>query len=129
VTFTDPELAHAGKTEQELQESGVPYRIARMPFSELDRARTSGHTEGMVKLLASPNGKLLGAHILAEGAGELIAPLVVAMKASIGVEQLADTILPYPQWQKRCAGPPNAWLSARAKVTTWLMRRLPRATT
>lgn len=109
VTFTDPELAHVGQTEQELQKLGVAYRAGRMPFTDLDRARADGQTQGMVKLLASPGGKLLGAHILGAGAGELIAPLVLAMKASIPIEQMAETILPYP---------------TRAEAVRWAAERL-----
>jgi pyruvate/2-oxoglutarate dehydrogenase complex dihydrolipoamide dehydrogenase (E3) component len=96
VTYTDPELAHVGQTEEELEEAGMEYQALRLSMSDLDRARTMGRTEGMVKLLVGRDGKILGGHILAPGAGELIAPVVLAMKVGLKVEVLAETVLPYP---------------------------------
>jgi pyruvate/2-oxoglutarate dehydrogenase complex dihydrolipoamide dehydrogenase (E3) component len=96
VTYTDPELAHVGKTEEELKEEGTAYRVGRLELKKLDRAITEGETEGLVKLLADEKGKLLGGHILAPRAGELIAPVVLAMRQGLDVSALAETILPYP---------------------------------
>src|SRR5207249_4975645 len=94
VTFTDPELAHVGKTEEEAQEEGINYRVARMPLDKLDRAITEGETNGLVKLLANADGKLLGGHILAPSAGDLLAPVVLAMRNGLPVSALAETVLP-----------------------------------
>lgn len=96
VTFTDPALAHVGKTEQQLREEGIAYRVGRMQFSENERAITKGETEGLIKLLADPQGMILGGHILAAGAEELLAPIVLAMHARVSASTLAATILPYP---------------------------------
>jgi pyruvate/2-oxoglutarate dehydrogenase complex dihydrolipoamide dehydrogenase (E3) component len=96
VTFTNPALAHVGKTEEELREEGTEYRVARMPFSENERAIMVGETEGLLKLLVDAKGNILGGHILGERADDLIAPIVLAMHANMPVEKLASVILPYP---------------------------------
>ncbi|HBY99295.1 MAG TPA: hypothetical protein DEP84_36045 [Chloroflexi bacterium] len=96
VTYTDPALAHVGQTEEQLREAGVRYRVARLALNELDRAITTGETDGLVKLLADEEGQLLGGQILAPNAGDLIAPVVLAMHARLPVKVLAETILPYP---------------------------------
>lgn len=96
VTYTAPELAHVGKTEQQLREEGVAYRVGRKPMAEVERAVATGQTDGLVKLLVGDDGAILGGHILAAGAGELIAPVVLAMRAGLTVDALATTMLPYP---------------------------------
>jgi pyruvate/2-oxoglutarate dehydrogenase complex dihydrolipoamide dehydrogenase (E3) component len=96
VTYTDPELARVGRTEEELRAQGIEYRVARMPFAELDRAIATGETRGLVKLLAARNGVLLGAHILGPAAGDLLAPIVLAMRRGLRARSLAETVLPYP---------------------------------
>jgi dihydrolipoamide dehydrogenase len=96
VTYTNPELAHVGKTEEQLREEGVQYAVGRKKMSEVERAAAIGQTDGLVKLLVGEDGEILGGHILAPNAGELIAPVVLAMRAGIPAEQLAATILPYP---------------------------------
>src|SRR5205823_2292552 len=83
VTFTDPALAHVGKTEEQLREAKTSYRVGRMYFKDVERAMTKGETEGLVKLLVDPHGKLLGGHILASNAGDLLAPVILAMHAGI----------------------------------------------
>jgi pyruvate/2-oxoglutarate dehydrogenase complex dihydrolipoamide dehydrogenase (E3) component len=96
VTFTDPELAHVGKTEEQLREDGVRYTVGRKPMDGVERAVAIRQTEGQVKLLVGDDGKILGGHILAASAGELIAPVVLAMRAGIDARALAQAILPYP---------------------------------
>ena len=96
VTYTNPPLAHVGKTEEELREAGVEYKVGRMYFKEVERAVAQDETEGMVKVLVNTQGKILGGHILGARADDLLAPLVVAMQADLPVQILASTILPYP---------------------------------
>ena len=96
VTYTNPPLAHVGKTEEELREAGVEYKVGRMHFKEVERAVAQDETEGMVKLLVNTEGKLLGGHILGVRADDLLASLVVVMQADLPVQTLASTILPYP---------------------------------
>ena len=96
VTFTDPELARVGLSEADLQEAKVEYRVGRVHFNKLDRAIANDQTFGSVKLLADADGKILGGHILGANAGELIAPIVYAMRFGLTVKMLAEALLPYP---------------------------------
>ena len=96
VTFTDPELARVGASEADLQEAKIEYRVGRVQFSKLDRAIATHQTVGSVKLLADADGKLLGGHILGANAGDLIAPVVYAMRFGLTVKMLAEAMLPYP---------------------------------
>ncbi len=97
VTYTQPELSHVGQTEEELREARTDYKALRLSFAGVERAVTDGETVGTLKLLVSPqDGRILGGHILGPQAGELIAPVVLAMRHDLTVGQLAETILPYP---------------------------------
>ncbi len=96
VTYTNPPLAHVGKTEEELREAGEEYKVGRMHFKEIERAIAQDETEGLVKLLVDAQGKILGGHILGARADDLLAPIVVAMQAGLSVDALASSILPYP---------------------------------
>jgi dihydrolipoamide dehydrogenase len=96
VTYTDPELAHVGQTEEQLREAAVAYTVGRKPMPDVERAVLTGQTDGLVKLLVASDGTILGGHILAAGAGELIAPVALAMRAELTAKQLANVILPYP---------------------------------
>ena len=96
VTFTDPALAHVGKTEEQLKQEGVQYKIGRMDFKDVEHAIAEGETDGFVKLLVDSHGKILGGHVLAPNAGDLLAPVVLAMQTGMPVERLANTIQPYP---------------------------------
>ncbi|MBV9230339.1 MAG: FAD-dependent oxidoreductase, partial [Chloroflexi bacterium] len=96
VTYTDPPLAHVGKTEDELRKEGIEYKVSRMKFSEVERAVANGKTDGLVKLLVDTRGQILGGHILGAGADDLLAPLIVAMQAHLPVNMLATSIIPYP---------------------------------
>ncbi len=96
VTFTDPALAHVGKTEEQLKEEGISYRTGCMYFKDVERAISEGETNGFVKLLVNDKGFILGGHILASNAGELIAPILLAMQEGLSAEKLANIIMPYP---------------------------------
>ncbi|MAL17730.1 MAG: mercuric reductase [Balneola sp.] len=99
VTFTDPELAHVGKTEKKLKEEGVKYEVYRFPYSKIDRAVSEGESVGMVKLFAKKlSGKLLGASVVGAHAGEFISEYAVAMRNGVSLRGIADTIHPYPSW-------------------------------
>lgn len=95
-TFTSPELARVGLSEQEAKQSGIKHRVYTFPFSELDRGITDGKTDGMAKIITSPKGKLLGACIVGEHAGELIAEYVLALSQGLNVSALSNTIHIYP---------------------------------
>ncbi|MDP9149338.1 MAG: FAD-dependent oxidoreductase, partial [Myxococcota bacterium] len=97
VTFTDPELAHVGARRADLDRTRTRYRVYRFPFTKIDRAVAESATDGWVHVLATPRtGRILGATILGEGAGEMIAELALARKHRIPLRKIADTIHAYP---------------------------------
>ncbi|MBO6586998.1 MAG: NAD(P)/FAD-dependent oxidoreductase [Gracilimonas sp.] len=99
VTFTDPELAHVGKTEKQLKEEGEKYEVYRFPYSKIDRAVAEGDTTGLVKIFAKKlSGKILGATAVGAHAGEFISEYAVAIKNGVSMRGIADTIHPYPSW-------------------------------
>jgi pyruvate/2-oxoglutarate dehydrogenase complex dihydrolipoamide dehydrogenase (E3) component len=99
VTYTDPELAHVGASEDELEADGVSYETYRFPYDKLDRAITEGETEGVIKVHAtSLTGKILGASVLGAHAGELITTFTIAMRNGVTLRNIGDTIHPYPAW-------------------------------
>jgi dihydrolipoamide dehydrogenase len=85
-----------GKTEEQLREEGAAYRVGRASFSQNERATIEGETAGLVKLLVDEQSHILGGHVLAAHGDDLLAPIVVAMRANIPVSELAETVLPYP---------------------------------
>jgi pyruvate/2-oxoglutarate dehydrogenase complex dihydrolipoamide dehydrogenase (E3) component len=96
VTFTDPELAHLGQTEEQLRQAGIPHTVRRVELGKVARARIEGRTEGLIKVLVGSDDRLLGAHVLAPHGGDLLAPFAVAMQAGVTATALAETVLPYP---------------------------------
>jgi dihydrolipoamide dehydrogenase len=97
VVYTAPEIASVGRTEDELQESGIEYRKGTFPFLANGRARALGHTEGRVKVLADrKTDRVLGVHILGPRAGDLIAEAVAAMEFGASSEDIARTCHAHP---------------------------------
>ena len=95
VTFTDPELARAGLTEDEAKQQGIRYEVARFSFDNLDRTITESETEGFSKILIS-RGKIIGIHLLGSHAGESFHTLYLAMKNKIPVSKVSRLIYVYP---------------------------------
>ena len=108
VTYTDPEIAQVGMTEQKARETyGEQITVLRTPLSENDRAQAEGMVIGFIKVIAAKRGKILGATIVAPHAGELILPWALAISQKIGLSGLARVIAPYPtlsEITKRAAG-------------------------
>jgi pyruvate/2-oxoglutarate dehydrogenase complex dihydrolipoamide dehydrogenase (E3) component len=106
VTFTEPEIAHVGLTEQQAAEQhGEQVRVSIVFDTAGDRARTAGETDGFVKLIAVPGkvggmalGKLVGMTVVGPMAGEQIAEGALSMRAGTLVGRLAQTIHAYPTW-------------------------------
>ena len=107
VTYTDPELAHAGLTEAQ-----VPgCKTLLQPFSGNDRAQAEGVTEGLIKLVLSPKGLILGATIIGPGAGEMISLWGLAIQQRMKIGAIAGVTFPYPtlaEIGRRAAG---AWFT------------------
>ncbi|MGE3805542.1 MAG: mercuric reductase [Gemmataceae bacterium] len=96
ATYTDPEVAHVGLYEAEARAKGIDHRVLVQPFHDVDRAILEGNTEGFVKIVASPKGKILGATIVGSHAGDMISEITVAMIGNVGLGTIAKTIHPYP---------------------------------
>lgn len=95
--YGDPELASVGATETQLQERGIPYLTGHFPISANGRCLTLGQTDGMIKVLAGARyGELLGVHILAPNATELIQEGALALRLEATLNELGDTIHSHP---------------------------------
>ncbi|GBD42926.1 Dihydrolipoyl dehydrogenase 3 [bacterium HR40] len=97
VVYTAPEVASVGRTQEELQSSGIDVRVGKFPFSANSRARTTGDTEGFVKILAdAASDRVLGCHILGPEAGILVAEVAMAMAFGATSEDIARTCHAHP---------------------------------
>ena len=97
VTYTDPELAHVGLSELEARKLyGDKIKVLRWNFAENDRAQTEAKTIGLIKVIVSKKGRILGTNIVGALAGELIAPWVLAVSQKLKISAFANVILPYP---------------------------------
>ena len=97
VIYTWPEVASVGKTEEELKAAGVEYRVGKFPFLANSRGRSSGQTDGFVKILADKKtDRVLGVHILAAQAGTMIAEAVLGMEFGASAEDIARTCHAHP---------------------------------
>ena len=101
ATFIDPEVARVGLNEQEAREKGVAFEVTRYGIDELDRAIADSAAHGWVKVLTVPGkDKILGATIVGEHAGDLLAEFVLAMKHGLGLNKILGTIHTYPTWSE-----------------------------
>ncbi|MFO0980340.1 MAG: dihydrolipoyl dehydrogenase [Planctomycetota bacterium] len=97
VVYTWPEIASVGKTEQELEQQGIPFKRGTFPFVANARARTLNSTEGKIKVLAHAHtDRVLGVHILGPRAGDLIAEAGAAIAFGASAEDLARTCHAHP---------------------------------
>lgn len=97
ATYTDPEVARVGLTVAEAAERGLSVEVTSLPMSRFDRALAEGATEGFVQLItAKGKDRILGATIVGPNAGELIAPIALAMRHKLGLMKLMGTIHAYP---------------------------------
>jgi len=97
VIYTAPEIAWVGLTEEQVKESGRPYKTGSFPFAASGRAKAMEQTSGMVKIIsASDDDEILGVHIVGPMAGELIAEAVLALEFSASTEDLQRTIHAHP---------------------------------
>ena len=97
VVYTWPEVASIGRTEEQLKQDGVAYKVGKFPFTANGRARAMGDTDGFVKILADKTtDRILGAHIIGPDAGTLIAELATAMEFGASAEDVARTCHAHP---------------------------------
>ena len=97
VTYCHPEVASIGITEAQAKEKKLDYKVGKFPFSANGRARTSGETEGFVKIIRDAKyGEILGAHIVGAHATEMIHELTLARENELTVEEIDLTVHAHP---------------------------------
>ena len=101
VIYTTPEVASIGKTEEQLKELNIKYKIGKFSFMANSRAKAIDDAEGFVKILADEKtDKVLGAHLIGPHAGELIAEIGVAMEFGASSEDIARTCHAHPTFSE-----------------------------
>ena len=97
VIYTSPEVATVGKTEEQLKERKISYKVGKFPFLANSRAKVNNETEGFVKILAdSSTDKVLGVHIIGPHCGDMIAEMALAMEFGASAEDIARTCHAHP---------------------------------
>jgi pyruvate/2-oxoglutarate dehydrogenase complex dihydrolipoamide dehydrogenase (E3) component len=125
ATFTDPEVGRVGLNELDAQQKGIDYEVTIYGLDDLDRAIADGENHGFVKVLTVPGkDKILGATIVGEHAGDLIAEFVSAMKHGFGLNKILGTIHIYPTWTEGNKFAAGNWKRAHKpeKVLEWVER-------
>ncbi len=131
VTYSDPELAHAGLSEEEARKAGHAVSVLTQPFTANDRAQAEAATEGLMKIVLGRKGLVLGATILGRGAGEQIGLWALAISQGLRIGAIAQTVLPYPTFSelsKRTAGgwyTPSLFAPRTRKLVGFIQRFLP----
>ncbi|OUL23249.1 mercuric reductase [Nostoc sp. T09] len=97
VTYTDPEIAQVGMSEQQAKEKGLDVETIKIPFSSVDRAIADGEESGFLKIHHKKGSdEILGATIVARHAGEMISEVTTAIVGKLGLNKLSGVIHPYP---------------------------------
>jgi len=96
VTYTDPELAQVGLTEAEARKNHRAIRVLRWSYGENDRARADRSTEGLIKVIVTPKGRILGAGIVGAEAGEIIQMWGLAILNGMKIRAMTEFVSPYP---------------------------------
>ncbi|MFC0446291.1 FAD-dependent oxidoreductase [Pseudidiomarina halophila] len=125
VTYTTPEVANVGLTEQAATDRGVDYEVTEYDISDLDRAIADQQAYGRIKVLTEPGkDKILGVNIVSAQAGELLAEYVLAMKQGIGLNKILGTIHSYPTMAEANKSVAGNWKRAHApeKLLNWVQK-------
>jgi pyruvate/2-oxoglutarate dehydrogenase complex dihydrolipoamide dehydrogenase (E3) component len=96
VTFTEPELAHVGMTEDDARKGKRKFRVLRWAYYDNDRAQCERDTRGHIKILTDRRGGLLGVTIVGENAGEIITTWTLAITNGLNIRSMAEIVVPYP---------------------------------
>jgi len=129
VTYTDPEIAHVGQTEEQAKKAlGGDIRVLRFAFDENDRAQAERETDGLIKVVTDKKGHVLGTSIAGARAGELLLPWVMAVDQKMKIGKMAGIIAPYPtlgEVSKRVAGSyyiPSLFSEKTRKIVRFLLK-------
>lgn len=132
ATYTSPEVARVGINEKEAMAQGIDYEVVTYGIDDLDRAITDGEDHGFIKVI-TPKGKdkILGATIVGNNAGELLAEFTLAMRHGLGLNKILGTVHPYPTMSEAVKYTAGAWKQANApkgllawveKYHTWMRK-------
>ena len=117
ATFTDPEVARVGLSEDEAKAQNIPHEVTRYGIDDLDRAIADGTAHGFVKVLTVPGkDKILGVTIVGAHAGDLLAEYVLAMKHGLGLNKILGTIHTYPTLAEANKYVAGEWKRAHAPL-------------
>jgi pyruvate/2-oxoglutarate dehydrogenase complex dihydrolipoamide dehydrogenase (E3) component len=125
ATFTDPEVARVGLNEQDAKQQGIAYEVTNYGIDDLDRAIADEEAHGVVKVLTMPGkDKILGATIVGEHAGDLLAEYVAAMRHGLGLNRILGTIHIYPTLAEANKYAAGAWKRAHQprQLLAWIER-------
>ena len=123
-TFTDPELAHVGLTVDEATKSDPnAVHVSRFDLAHSDRARADGVGAGAVVIVTARRGKIVGAHMLAPGAGEMIQEVALAISQELTLAQVARLVHVYPTLSTAVGQLAAEVAYANARKLCWLLRR------
>jgi len=101
VVYTSPEIATVGKTEKQLSEEKIDFKIGKFPFMANSRAKVNNNAEGFVKILADKKtDRVLGVHMIGPHVGDLITELALAMEFGASAEDIARTCHPHPTYSE-----------------------------
>jgi len=117
-TYTSPEIAHVGLYEREAREKGIEIETLTLPLSSVDRAILDGADEGFLRVhvaKGSKDGRILGATLVAEHAGDMLGELCLAVTHGIGLAKIAGVIHPYPTQGEVVKKAADTW--RRGKLT------------
>ncbi|MDX1564136.1 MAG: FAD-dependent oxidoreductase, partial [Phycisphaeraceae bacterium] len=95
-TYTDPEIAHVGRTVEQLEDEDVAFKTVTVGMDSVDRAVLESQTEGLLKVHVRPGGKILGATLVARHAGETISQITTAIVHGVKLQKMSSVIHPYP---------------------------------
>jgi dihydrolipoamide dehydrogenase len=97
VVYTSPEVAAVGRTEEQLKEANIDYKVGKFPFLANSRAKVNNETDGFVKILAdSKTDRVLGVHMIGPHTGDMIAEMALAMEFGASAEDIARTCHAHP---------------------------------
>jgi len=125
ATFTDPEVARVGLSEDEAKAQKIAYEVTHYGIDDLDRAIADSEDHGWVKVLTKPGSdKLLGVTIVGSHAGDLLAEYVLAMKHGLGLNKILGTIHTYPTMSEANKAAAGVWKKAHApeKLLEWVKK-------
>jgi pyruvate/2-oxoglutarate dehydrogenase complex dihydrolipoamide dehydrogenase (E3) component/uncharacterized membrane protein YdjX (TVP38/TMEM64 family) len=125
TTFVDPEVARVGLSEREARAQGIAFEVTKYGLADLDRAITDGAEQGFVKVLTVPGrDRILGASIVGDHAGELVAEFALAMRHGLGLNKILATVHTYPTLAEASRYAAGEWKRAHApqRVLAWLAR-------